>query len=994
MKRMLFLFLAIICRLTGFTQSETPFFFNYTSESYHAHNRNFDVICDSCSRIYVANFEGLLYYDLAEWKIIHTPNVSRITKLYKDTSEKIWVGGYNVFGYLTASSNGELILNLLPTEDRSDFLGEIVSIRESGGLVEMQTFDGKTYQVVDDRLRKLDDNNRLLAGKEEGRYLNGYKINQSLELDNGYHLFATSGMGLIARDKNGRVLYALSEENGLCSNNVNSITVDGKGGVWGATDQGVFCAKIPSVYTRFTASEGLKGEVLSIFNQDGKQYVGTLQGLFLKEGGRFKQIPAVTQACWQINKAPDGSLLVATGDGLLRIQSDKVRRITDAHTLAVFPLDAKTCYTGELDGIYLNTVPGTRSRVAPIEKARKFLQDKWGNLWVENIFGQIYRKEAGRDKFLPITMDQENHENNYSSLVKVEEKLYLLSENGVWLWDNENRKFVKSDKSWTDEYPQFTYSDNRGRLWLTDTDGKNLCTQKDMQRDEDMDFWLHPLKERVIRTMDVSDHDIWVGGEFGLIHWTSSMADAKYRQKTNVYIRSVVLDNDSVIWGGFNLQENLSPQCPTKRVRISSDSRNISFTFSNDRTSIIGSVEYSYRLKGYNEWSAWSTACQADFINLWFGNYTFEVKARDQFGRITEVASFDFLVSLPFYLRWYSIVFYLLLFILLVAGIVRWRMQSLLKEKMHLERIVEQRTSELKEQKEEVERKSNSLEKALADLGNAQNELIRQEKMATVGSLTKGLIDRILNPMNYINNFSHLTQELVMEISENLEDEKENMNPDNYEDTVDVLGMIRSNLEKIEEHGMNTTRILKAMEEMLKNRSGNLRPIDLAAVCRKNFEMLNSYYAEDIKKYHIRTEIHEAQEFITLEADAELTSKTIMSLLANCVYAVKKKAMQQPEYEPLISLSIETCEGRQIRIRVRDNGIGIEDTIRDKIFDPFFTTKTTGEAAGVGLYLSREIVSNHHGTITVESRKNEYTEFVITLPVKQEAADSVQTDNP
>lgn len=988
MKRMLFLFFAIICRLTGFTQSETPFFVNYTSESYHAHNRNFDVICDSCSRIYVANFEGLLYYDLAEWRIIHTPNVSRITKLYKDTSEKIWVGGYNVFGYLTASSNGELILNLLPTEDRSDFMGEIVSIRESGGSVEMQTFNGKTYQVVDNHLRKLDENNRLLAEKEEGRYLDGYKINQSIKLNNGYHLFATSGMGLIVRDKNGDNLYALSEENGLCSNNVNSITVDGKGSVWGATDQGVFCAKIPSVYTRFTASEGLKGEVLSIFNQDDKQYVGTLQGLFLKEGGRFKQIPAVTQACWQINKAPDGSLLVATGDGLFRLHSGKVRRMTDAHTLAVFPLGAKSCYTGELDGVYLNTISGSRNRIAPIEKARKFIQDKSGNLWAENIFGQIYRKEAGQDKFLPVTMNQENYENSYFSLVEVEDKLYLLSETGVWLWNNQNRKFMKSDKSWTDEYPQFTYSDNQGRLWLTDTDGKNIHTER--HGDKDMDFWLHPLKERTIRAMNVSDQDIWLGGEFGLIHWTSIMADdVKYERKINVYIRSVVLDNDSVIWGGFNLQENLSPQCPTKRVRMNSDSRNISFTFSNDRISIIGSVEYSYRLKGYNEWSAWSTAYRADFINLWFGNYTFEVRSRDQFGRMTEVTSFDFLISLPFYLRWYSIVFYLLLFILLVVGIVHWRMERVLKEKLHLERIVEQRTSELKEQKEEVERKSENLEKALTDLGNAQNKLIRQEKMATVGSLTKGLIDRILNPMNYINNFSHLTQGLIKDISENLEDEKVNMNPDNYEDTVDVLDMIRSNLEKIEEHGMNTTRILKAMEEMLKNRSGNLRPIDLAAVCRKNFEMLNSYYTEDIKKYHIRTKMYEAQEFITMEADAELMSKTIMSLLSNSIYAVKKKAMQQPGYEPLINLSIEICEGRQIQIRVRDNGIGMEDTIIDKIFDPFFTTKTTGEAAGVGLYLSREIISNHNGTITAESRKNEYTEFAITLPIKQGESDSI-----
>ncbi|MEG1748436.1 MAG: ATP-binding protein [Tannerellaceae bacterium] len=171
-----------------------------------------------------------------------------------------------------------------------------------------------------------------------------------------------------------------------------------------------------------------------------------------------------------------------------------------------------------------------------------------------------------------------------------------------------------------------------------------------------------------------------------------------------------------------------------------------------------------------------------------------------------------------------------------------------------------------------------------------------------------------------------------------------------------------------------------------------MQPIDLAAVCRKNFEMLNTYYAEDIKKYHIRTEMHASQEFIAIEANAELLSKTFMSLLSNSIYAVKKKYTQQQGYDPMISFRIEICEDQQIKLYVCDNGIGIEETIIDKVFDPFFTTKTTGEAAGVGLYLSHEIISAHNGTIRMESRKNEYTEFVITLPVKQEGANSVHVE--
>ena len=117
-------------------------------------------------------------------------------------------------------------------------------------------------------------------------------------------------------------------------------------------------------------------------------------------------------------------------------------------------------------------------------------------------------------------------------------------------------------------------------------------------------------------------------------------------------------------------------------------------------------------------------------------------------------------------------------------------------------------------------------------MSNAEYQLIRQEKMATVGTLIKGLVDRILNPMNYVNNFSHMSIGLVKDIKDNLDDDQENMTSDIYEDSVDALDMLNTNLQKIEEHGLNTTRILKAMEEMLKDRGINLTLINVASICR------------------------------------------------------------------------------------------------------------------------------------------------------------------
>jgi signal transduction histidine kinase len=274
-----------------------------------------------------------------------------------------------------------------------------------------------------------------------------------------------------------------------------------------------------------------------------------------------------------------------------------------------------------------------------------------------------------------------------------------------------------------------------------------------------------------------------------------------------------------------------------------------------------------------------------------------------------------------------------------------------------LERIVEERT---------------------ADLRNAQHELIRQEKMASVGKLTEGLIDRILNPMNYIINFSKMSNDLLRDLKENIDNNKEHIDSDDYEDTLDVLDMLTENLQNVDKYGQNTTRTLKAMEEMLKDRTGGYVDMDLLPVLRQDEKMLANYYAKEIEQYHIHISFYLPDGAMPLHGNPDMLSKTMMSLLGNAVYAVVKKAQKQQQYNPEISLTATVTDGQYI-LKVRDNGVGIEEKILGKIFDPFFTTKTTEEAAGVGLYLSREIIQNHGGDMSAVSTKDEFTEFTITL---------------
>ena len=396
---------------------------------------------------------------------------------------------------------------------------------------------------------------------------------------------------------------------------------------------------------------------------------------------------------------------------------------------------------------------------------------------------------------------------------------------------------------------------------------------------------------------------------------------------------------------------------PKQLHKLATDENDLRFTFAVDYKPLVGKTLYRYRLNDGN-WSAWDDDCDAEFFNLSPGSYTIAVQAQLANGELSEETTMDFSIAPPFYVRWYMNLLYILLLGLLIYGLFRYRLHRLSLEKQKLERIVDERT---------------------ADLRNAQHELIRQEKMATVGKLTQGLIDRILNPLNYINNFSKLSEGLVKDVEANVEDEKDNFDQENYEDTMDVLNMLRGNLQKVSEHGQNTTRTLKAMEEMLKDRSGGIVPMSLTSVLRQDEEMVHTYYADDIKTYGIKTVFNIPDDALRINGNADQLSKTLMSMLGNAVYAVVKRAQKAAAFVPEVMLKAYT-EGNKVIIVIRDNGIGIEDTIINKIFDPFFTTKTTSEAAGVGLYLSREIVQNHGGDIHVESVKNEYSEFTITLP--------------
>ena len=935
MRKLLLLLITYHLSLITSLAQGIPFIRNFTADDYHANSLNYDVETDENGNVFIANFEGLMYYDHADWRIIHTPGISRVTVVVRTSDNNMWVGGYNYFGKIEKKANGEIYLKRIGEPDL--FHGEVNEIFERDGKVRFIVNNGNIYQVDGEKVSvwKTVDSQSLRIGVLDVVDIDAVErgdqnvvkddIITEEELDNGLTAAIKKGAGLIVRDDKGRTLYNITDANGLCSNDIVYLAYDHRGQLWGATAKGVFAIQIPSALSRFTPHEGLTGTVFSIEKFGGKIYAGTDDGLFRQEGMRFVHIAGINHTC-NVMKRCGQDLLAATADGIFLLSAGGgVKQLTTTSSMALL-IEGNGFYCGELDGVYQYNANGqNRKKVSSLNYVTKIVKDNQGTIWLQSLYGPVWYKQAGEKNFSQYKTNNETK--TMLTIVPTDGKVQVVS--------------AESSKPFL--YPLYSYSDSKGITWLTNNEGKALYRWKDGKRLDDLDQMLSTIKEMTIRAMFTQDDEIWLGNDNGLTIINTQAKDAVQNIKPRLCIRSITLRNDSILWGGFG-------EMPESLPVLDSNENDLHFTFSLDYTPIAGQTTYRYRLNDGN-WSGWSVKTSANFSNLAHGDYTFSVQAKDIMNRMTDISSIRFHIKTPFYLRWYMNVLYILLLLAIAFFLFQMRLRRLEKEKMRLEKIVKDRTA----------------------------QVVRLEKMATAGKLTQGLIDRILNPLNYINNFAKLSEGLVKDVKANVEDEQEHMDTENYEDTMDVLNMLSGNLQKVGEHGQNTTRTLKAMEEMLKDRTGGVVDTDVAAILRQNQEMTEKYYAKEIADHHIGVRFDIPKQVIHVRANPEQLSKSFMSFIGNSIYALVKKK-QRTDYKAKLTTTVST-NGDTIRIVFHDNGIGIESTIINKIFDPFFTTKTTGEAAGVGLYLSHEIMQNYGGNISVNSLKDEFCEFTITLPV-------------
>ena len=401
------------------------------------------------------------------------------------------------------------------------------------------------------------------------------------------------------------------------------------------------------------------------------------------------------------------------------------------------------------------------------------------------------------------------------------------------------------------------------------------------------------------------------------------------------------------------------------------ENNSISFEFSTISPTYGASTQYQYRLEGSDDdWSTLTDRTEASFGNLPEGSYTFVLRALNVNGEWSEI-SYPFVIRPPWQRTWWAYLLYLMVLGGTIFGFIFWRTRSLEEDRHRLENEVTNRTAELQQ--------SNlQLEESLSELKAAQSQLVQQEKLASLGQLTAGIAHEIKNPLNFVNNFSGVSIELLEEAF----DEIAKLEKSEISDEISaILTDVKANLSKIYEHGTRADGIVQSMLLHSRGGDGKMEPTPLNPIIKEYVNLAFHGMRASKEPINVDIDLQLDESVGDVALIAEDFSRVILNLCNNAFDAMRDKLTGDggpgTGYVPKLSVRTHQTE-KAVTIEIEDNGPGIPDEIKDKILQPFFTTKKGTQGTGLGLSITNDIVKAHGGSMDIDSQPGQ-TVFIIKL---------------
>lgn len=271
------------------------------------------------------------------------------------------------------------------------------------------------------------------------------------------------------------------------------------------------------------------------------------------------------------------------------------------------------------------------------------------------------------------------------------------------------------------------------------------------------------------------------------------------------------------------------------------------------------------------------------------------------------------------------------------------------------------------------------------EIENLRKQISQQEKMASLGLLSAGIAHEIQNPLNFVINFSKVSQKLLKDMQEVLDELGDVLPDDSVEDIKEIMSDLEGNMSKIEENGNRASSIVRGILLYSRGKDDEYIPTDLQQLTKEYVWL--SYHAvrANNKSFNVSIQEDYADGLPLVKIIPQDFSRAVLNLMNNACYAVfsKSKEATGTAYQPTIRISLKK-EGDRINLAIEDNGQGISEEIKKKLYTPFFTTKPIGEGTGLGLSITKSIIEQkHNGTIEMDTRPGEYTRFTISIPIQQ-----------
>jgi signal transduction histidine kinase/ligand-binding sensor domain-containing protein len=795
--------------------------------------------------------------------------------------------------------------------------------------------------------------------------------------DNAGNLWFGTIAGLCKFD--GKRFTTYTTKQGLPDDYITALSIDSQGNLWIGTYDGGVSVFDGQTFTNFSTEQGLVHKTVWSFLEDreGIHWIATRGGLSRYDGQRFMNFTTAQglpdNKLSTVMQDRKGNILIGGwGGGVSIIRKPDVDRLSQP--------DPGDFHHNIFD--HFSSADGLANNVV-----YKILEDHSGNIVIGSSYGFTILKgginsdEEGISKY---RIENYNEHTGYP-IKDVSNNYSLIEDHRGLYWIGTGDKLVRFDYSSVHK------------------------SQKPLQVSiESIKINMEPISWR---TLD----------------WARADENRTFPQSYNVptYVTDELLtlgrtlnqsERDTLISSFRNVRfDGVRAFHPIPNNLVLPYAQNdITFDFIGVETTRPKMVRYRYKLEGSDKkWSPVTDKSTVTFGNIFEGNYTFLVMARNPAGVWSDPISYQFEVLPPWYRSWMAYLFYTLIFIagvLVVDRIMRNRVIT--KER---ERTMQREVDQAKE----IEKAFKRLETAHQSLKAAQKQLVQQEKLASLGQLTAGIAHEIKNPLNFVNNFSEVSIELLEELREGLKEllkqknrreqagqfhptpqplveshTEGNANGDgaiSSEPSMDpetvgaLLNDIETNLQKISEHGHRADRIVKSMLKHSRSSSGVMQQVHLNTLIKEftNLAFHGMRASENPMNVDITLDLDEQIGEVALIADD--FSRVIVNLCNNAFDAMREKEDQTEQqgiaYNP--SLTVRTISKTdQVIIEITDNGAGVPEDIKDNIMQAFFTTKIGTEGTGLGLYITNDIIKAHGGSIEVKSEEGVFTTFTVTLPTQ------------